>query len=432
MESTKKESDVIPSQGSRTLRDRHGGTIVPGSPASSSCNGPTVDCTARSTVETVIAKNLLKEEEARRVRAGLPCIPVSSSWKVQLQRCDSNSSRKSDKLESTSLKAGSRVGSRSGSRTRSGSRSRGSSASSNTSTRSQSAKMAEEARKQKRTEQQEVLRYMRNAGNRSPVEDDYEDYTDEDTHMDSDVEFVSVEEDKGKGKDKKRNAQAQLLSDLPDPKRGRPPTSGDYVNLTAKKKEYNEQRKIEQELDRYERIKALSAEELYTSMKLDLDEAVENLRSNPNADISSVARENLNEVLRVAKISKNLKGTCTKTLKQGAVVATAAVEVLRTRADGKMHKDVQNQIRSLKRDLDKAKAEAKEAREEVAKLRKELEETKAKKSRKLKGRVIRDTPSPELTYDETEEGESSPQPEDAITNSQGNKWRNPWKWKSQW
>lgn len=51
-------------------------------------------------------------------------------------------------------------------------------------------------------------------------------------------------------------------------------------------------------------------------------------------------------------------------------------------------------------------------------MRKELEEAKAKKGRKSKGRVIRDTPSPEPTYDKMEDEESSLQPEDAITASQ--------------
>lgn len=47
-------------------------------------------------------------------------------------------------------------------------------------------------------------------------------------------------------------------------KRGRPPISGDYVELAAKKQALNEQRKVEQELDRIERLKPLSSEKLYT------------------------------------------------------------------------------------------------------------------------------------------------------------------------
>lgn len=47
--------------------------------------------------------------------------------------------------------------------------------------------------------------------------------------------------------------------------------------------------------------------------------------------------------------------------------------MLRTRADGKADKDVQYQIRALKKELNTAKAEAKEAKEKVARLRREAE-----------------------------------------------------------
>lgn len=89
----------------------------------------------------------------------------------------------------------------------------------------------------------------------------------------SDVEFTDAQEgDKGdkrnKSKRKRKNPRAQSL---PDSKRGRPPTSGEYVDLAAKKQTFNEQQRIEQDLDTHARLKSLSSDEIYSSMKLDLE-----------------------------------------------------------------------------------------------------------------------------------------------------------------
>lgn len=196
-------------------------------------------------------------------------------------------------------------------------------------------------------------------------------------------------------------------------KRGKPPTSGKfyYVEFAAKKQVVIELRKKEQELDRYEKLKALSSEDLYTSMKLDLDTAVEDMKMNPTPDVASRARESLDEVLRVARISRNLNGGCVKALKQAAVLSTATVEVLRTRADDKLDKlgaDVSRQIRTLGKELEKARREAKESQEEMKRMRLELEEMKRTKERMGRARVIRDSPSPEPKPREEIRLESTP------------------------
>lgn len=198
-----------------------------------------------------------------------------------------------------------------------------------------------------------------------------------------------------KGKKRKSEFRQRAPSVAAPPKRGRPLTTREYMDLAISKKALNEQRRIENELDRKESIMRLASQELYTSMKLklDLDEAIENLRTCSNEDISSHARREIDEVLKVAKISKNIKGTCIKTLKQSAVVAAAAVEVLRARADDNVEEDIQYQIKVLKIELNTARAEVREAKEEVAR---ELEEARANNANHTsKSRVLRDSPSPE-------------------------------------
>lgn len=160
-------------------------------------------------------------------------------------------------------------------------------------------------------------------------------------------------------------------------------------------KELKEQKRIAQ-LQAVDRIRSLSCGDLYKFMKIDFDSAVEDLVHNPTGDIASRARNGLDEILRVSKISRNLNGPCVNSLRHAAVLSAPAVEVLRTRADSKVSADAQKQIRFL----EKSK---KEANEVIAKLRKELEETKkfiaeitkrTRSTRTGRNRIL-DFPSPE-------------------------------------
>lgn len=87
----------------------------------------------------------------------------------------------------------------------------------------------------------------------------------------------------------------------------------------------------------------------------------------------------MKEVLVTARVSKNLKGTAQKVLKHAAIVASATLEVLRTRAECPSDTDVEGQLRRMKEELVKARQEASQAREELNKLRAEIEELKNSK-----------------------------------------------------
>lgn len=67
----------------------------------------------------------------------------------------------------------------------------------------------------------------------------------------------------GKKGQKRKHDSKQRSRSTGDAKRGRPPTTGDYVNLAASKKALNDQKRIEQELEMYEKLKRLSSDEYY-------------------------------------------------------------------------------------------------------------------------------------------------------------------------
>lgn len=155
---------------------------------------------------------------------------------------------------------------------------------------------------------------------------------------------------------------------------GRPTTTGDYVKLAAAKKELNARLREEVEIAEERRIRSMSSRKLFTSIKLDLDEAVEELRDTPSQDVANKAQKCMESVLQVAKVSRNLKGTKVKKLKQASVVGAVAIEVLRSRSDGELDNDIARQIQFLRKELEKAREEAKLAREETQRLKKELDE----------------------------------------------------------
>lgn len=66
---SKKDTSLLP-QESRTSRSRRGGTIVPDPSVSLSCDGPSDDCTARSSEEAVIAKTIEVEKPGGFVKPG--------------------------------------------------------------------------------------------------------------------------------------------------------------------------------------------------------------------------------------------------------------------------------------------------------------------------------------------------------------------------
>lgn len=172
-------------------------------------------------------------------------------------------------------------------------------------------------------------------------------------------------------------------------KRGRPPSTAEYIGLAVAQEEYNQKLRETMDLENERAVRSLSAGQVFSKMERDLERAVDELREAPTADVANLGRGSMAEVLKVANISRNLKGGLVKALKQAAVVGSAATEVLRTRADGTTGEsdcsDTTRQLKALKRELESTRREAQQAREEATTAKKEAESLRAKLE-KMEGR----------------------------------------------
>lgn len=97
---------------------------------------------------------------------------------------------------------------------------------------------------------------------------------------------------------------------------GRPSTTGEYMGLAAAKEELNAKLREQEEIETEKKIRGWTSKQLFTSMKLDLDGAVEEMREAPSEDLADKAHKCMESVLQVVKVSRNLQGTKIKELKQ--------------------------------------------------------------------------------------------------------------------
>lgn len=202
--------------------------------------------------------------------------------------------------------------------------------------------------------------------------------------MSTKKEVIVVEDEECEGASEKKGKRGP----------GRPPTTGDYVKLAAAEEEHNAKLREEEMVAEERRIRNMSSRKLYTSMKLDLDEAVEELRQTPVQEVADKGQKCMESVLQVTKVSRNLQGKKVRELKQASVVGAAAIEVLRSRLEGESENDTARQNQLLRKELEKAKEEAKLAREETQRIIKKMEEQEA--GQRERGRKRRVSISPPL------------------------------------
>ncbi|XP_070529759.1 uncharacterized protein [Cardiocondyla obscurior] len=154
-------------------------------------------------------------------------------------------------------------------------------------------------------------------------------------------------------------------------KRGRPATTGDYVGLAAAKRQVLE---TEQEIAEMEERKAIldPLSSLNPKLRESVDDAVEHyleeFKNAPSGDIVSQTYEDVDQILRVSGVSKGLKGTLAKALKKAACRARAGITVLSTRNASTSGGNSNAELQLLK-ELDQARKEIKNLREEVRALR---------------------------------------------------------------
>jgi len=144
-------------------------------------------------------------------------------------------------------------------------------------------------------------------------------------------------------------------------KRGRPPTTGEYVQLAAAKKAVNDERERERRLERETRTYEMEEE---------------NLAHNPTGDIASRIREAQAEVVRISKVSSNLKGDLQRALRASASLTLGVIEVLRTRADVMTKKTGQEEVRAMKERLEQLSKAQEEGDTKLRNLAAELDATR--------------------------------------------------------
>lgn len=151
-------------------------------------------------------------------------------------------------------------------------------------------------------------------------------------------------------------------------KRGRPPSTGDYVGLADAVQRYNAEKERELRLEQERELMALTSERLFEKAGLNVEEAIEDLKWNPTPDLANRVRGLQKKVLHVAKASKNLTGCFVKELKQAALFTTACVEVLRTRMDSDSASEAHREVEGIKRQLEEVKRERGEAIKRIEEL----------------------------------------------------------------
>lgn len=169
-------------------------------------------------------------------------------------------------------------------------------------------------------------------------------------------------------------------------KRGRPPSTGEYIGLAEAKERLVEAKRKELEIQKEKELRALTSEELFDKMGLNFEEATEDARRNPTADLSNRARKLQKRVLHVTRVSKNLRGDMQKELKLAALFTSVFVEVLRTRVESGPETDEKVQIEGLRKELEEAKRANQKAFEENERLKKELDKTEVKEGKKRRVR----------------------------------------------
>lgn len=199
-------------------------------------------------------------------------------------------------------------------------------------------------------------------------------------------------------------------------KRGRPPNTGEYMGLAQAKKESAEAEERELRLQQEKQLIALTSQEFYDTMGLDVERATDEIRLNPTYELINRVRGLQKTVLRVSKTSRNLKGNFIKELKIAALYTTACVEELRNRAEAISDQGERVQLNEMRRKLADAEKEVKELSElreklnnaekrheevmiEMSKLRNELTNNREEKKTRWQKRVRQiedsDSSSPE-------------------------------------
>jgi len=175
-------------------------------------------------------------------------------------------------------------------------------------------------------------------------------------------------------------------------KPGRPPTTGQYCKLAENKKALNDEIERERRLEMEGRMFSMEETlDILRKARLDPDDRMDEASLAPTADLASKIREAQAEVVRISKVSSNIKGNLQRALKKSASITLTGLEILRTRADKNAERTGSEELRRMREQLEKLSSaqismDAKiiELKEEVEKAKELARTEETKKERAMK------------------------------------------------
>jgi len=133
--------------------------------------------------------------------------------------------------------------------------------------------------------------------------------------------------------------------------------------------------RLEREASTFSTEEAL---ELLRRGRLFPEEQRDEARLNPTADIASRVREAQVEIIRISKISNNLKGDLQRALRVQAALTMGLVDILRTRADDNGQKTGEEEVRRLREQVEKLSKAQEHTDEKISSMKSELNDAKVR------------------------------------------------------
>lgn len=134
-------------------------------------------------------------------------------------------------------------------------------------------------------------------------------------------------------------------------KKGRPPTTAEYMGKTAALKKLNEEKERLLQLSREEAARNMSVDQLIKIGRIDMYKKIEEMEKKPDAEIAKKMEDCQAEVLKIARTSANLKGTYQKALKGAAVTTLAGLQVINERVERMRSNAISAEIEALRNEL---------------------------------------------------------------------------------
>ncbi|XP_026825056.1 actin cytoskeleton-regulatory complex protein PAN1-like [Ooceraea biroi] len=148
-------------------------------------------------------------------------------------------------------------------------------------------------------------------------------------------------------------------------KRGRPPTTGEYVGLAEAKRAAREEERLSREWEREKEVLASIPSPADKRERESWEVQVERFRECPSPDITARVMEHLETVVKVAKNSGHLQGPYIRALKEAAASIRAALTVTAERR-GAGAPSLSTENAALRGEVESLKSQVRELRDTIS------------------------------------------------------------------